>query len=82
MFVVVVILIVFLIFGQIQLYFGHVQKLTFVVVKFWSSSNVKVCRQFFLSNSNCFLVILIWSSEIASLEGFSPPTCFGMSPNV
>ena len=43
MILVVVIFIIFLIFGQIQLYFGHVQNLTFVVVKFRSSSNVKVC---------------------------------------
>ena len=61
MFVVVVILIRFLIFDQIQLYFGHVQKLTFIIVKFRSNSNVKVCRQFFWSNSNRFSVILIRS---------------------
>ena len=60
MFVVVVIFIIFLSFSEIQLYFGEVQKLTFVVVEFRSSSNVKVRRcQFFWSNSNRFSVILI-----------------------
>ena len=39
----------------------------FVVVKFRSSSNIKVrLCQFFWSNSNQFLVILIGSSELAS----------------
>ena len=39
---------------------------TYVVVKFWSSSNVKVRRcQCFWSNSNQFLVFLIRSSKLA-----------------
>ena len=67
MFVVVVIFILFSIFGQIHQFFGQVQRLMFVVVKFWSSSNVKVCCcQFFQSNSNQFLVILIRSSKLAT----------------
>ena len=53
---------------KFHLYFGQVQRLMFVGVKFGSSSNVKVqgCK-FFKSNSNRFSVILIWSSELASL---------------
>ena len=42
--------------------FGQVQKIRFVVVKI------------FRSNSNQFLVILIWSSELASLFFLVGPT--------
>ena len=61
-------------FGQIQLYFGHIQTLMFVVVNFWSSSNVNVrsCH-FFGSNSNQFLVILIGSSKLASFDSHPSP---------
>ena len=69
MFVIVVILIIFSIFGQIQLFFSPIHPLMFVVVKFWSSSNIKVhCCHFFWSNSNRFLVILIRSSELALIN--------------
>ena len=48
-------------------FFGQVQRLMFIVVKFWSSSNVRVrCCKFFWSNSNQFSVILIRSSKLAS----------------
>ena len=48
MFVVVIIFILFSIFGQIHSFFGHVQRLMFVVVKFRSSSDVNVHHcQFF-----------------------------------
>ena len=55
---------------SIHLYFGQVQRLTFIIIKFRSSSNVKVrpC-QFFWSNSNQFSVILIWSSKLVSMSG-------------
>ena len=48
MFIIVVIFILFSIFGQTHPFFGHVQRLMFDNVKFRSSSNVKVHRcQFF-----------------------------------
>ena len=50
--------------SHIHLYFGQVQKLMFVSVKFRSSSDIKGLS---LSNSNRFSVILIWSSELASI---------------
>ena len=56
-------------FCQIHPFFGEVQRLMFLVVKFRSSSNIKVrVLYFFQSNSNQFLVILIWSSELASFK--------------
>ena len=50
-------------------YYHNDEPLVFVLVKFRSSSNVKVRHcQFFSSDSNQFLVILIRSSELASYK--------------
>ena len=70
MFVVEVIFIFLSIFGQIHPFFGQVQRLMFIVVKFWSSSYVKIRHcQFFRLNFNQFLVILIRLSKLASILG-------------
>ena len=67
-------LIVFLIWWLIIIimynkYYHNDEPLVFALVKFRSSSNVKVRHcQFFSSDSNQFLVILIRSSELASYK--------------
>ena len=55
--------------GHIHPYFSQVRRLMFIGVNFRSSSKVEACRcDFFRSYSNRFWVILIWSSELASVD--------------